>query len=89
MVSFFGLDWLLQSKVYSFSGVELDMAMADSKGWTMILETKYNHVTTHSDFALPMGFQGGSLLTGTCHAGSNTLALAAMGSAQAVTKEAR
>merc|ERR1712018_437654 len=67
------------------SGIHLDVKIADLHGWTMFFSKPYSHPTRIGDFTPPEDCPGNALIVGARWAGSDTLALAAMGLAEVIT----
>lgn len=69
-----------------FSGVKQNVPIDGLLGWKMIYCAPYSHHTTMADLMPPEELRGGALLLGARRAGSDTLAVAAMGNAETVTR---
>eukprot|EP00933_Yihiella_yeosuensis_P004682 TRINITY_DN10906_c0_g1_i3.p1 TRINITY_DN10906_c0_g1~~TRINITY_DN10906_c0_g1_i3.p1 ORF type:complete len:357 (+),score=71.95 TRINITY_DN10906_c0_g1_i3:42-1112(+) len=86
MLKFFGLIDMFQAT--AFIGIKQNVKIDELKGWTMFFCKPYSHVITMADFVPPGGPDDGlALLVAARRSGSDTLALAAMGSIDIVTAE--
>merc|ERR1719471_2337888 len=88
MLSFLGLKVALYPPLPPCTvlrGIQHGVKIADLHGWTMFFCGPYSHKSKIEDFNPPGAVPGMALLVGARRAGSDTLALAAMGHAEIVT----
>lgn len=82
MLDFFGLKDIFQPTT-TFSGIRTNVPINSLRGWTQFFCKPYSHPTTLADFVPPV--QGNALLMGARKAGSDVLAVAAMGHSDVIT----